>query len=40
MENDRMENVHPEKDRKITHRKMTEKAHPENKRIENAQHGK
>ena len=35
-----MENAHPENDRKTTHRKMTEKTHPENERIENAQHGK
>ena len=34
-----MENAHLENDRKITHLKMTETAHPENERIENAKHG-
>ena len=40
LENDRMENAHPENGRKFTYWKMTEKAHPENERMENAQHGK
>ena len=35
LENDRMENAHPDNDRKITRLKMTETAHPENESMEN-----
>ena len=40
LENDRMENAHPENGRIDHHWKMIEKAHPENDRMEKARHGK
>ena len=40
MENERMENAHPEKDRIYRHWRKVENAHLENERMENAQHGK
>ena len=39
LENDRMENAHPENGRKIS-QKMTEKAYLENEGMQNAQHRK